>query len=562
MKLCRLFIIFILTLNVSYLKLQGDIPSIYLTERQLCDLELIFNGGFAPLDGFMDSADYNGVVNEMRLQDGSLWPIPIVLDVKENVKQQLEDQVAVALRDPEGTILAYMHLRDIWCPDKIQEAQKVYGTTSSEHPGVNYLFNQMGDYYVGGKVCQIANVKHYDFLELRKTPEELKALFKAQNCEKVVAFQTRNPMHRAHFELTLRAAAQEGAHLLIHPAVGLTKPGDVDYFTRVKCYKHLLSYYPEGTVTLSLLPIAMRMAGPREALWHAIIRKNYGCTHFIVGRDHAGPGKDSLGRDFYDPYAAQELVAAYADEIDITVLPFKEMVYVKEDGDYQPVDEVPPHKTIMNISGTQLRNMLRDGKEIPAWFSFPEVVQELIKVYPPKSEQGFTLFFTGLPASGKSTLANAVAVKLMELQNRAITIMDADIIRTHLSSELGYSKKHRSINVRRVGFVASEISKNHGVAIVAVIAPYAEDRAFNRHLINSTGNYIEIYVATPLDICESRDPKGMYALARAGKIKEFTGVSDPYEVPENSEIVIEPTYNIGESVDLIIGYLFEQGLIN
>ncbi|MCE5317010.1 MAG: bifunctional sulfate adenylyltransferase/adenylylsulfate kinase [Parachlamydia sp.] len=553
----------LLPLLISQTSTSSTIPSLTLTQRQLCDIELLMNGGFAPLDGFMDSKTYDRVVQEMRLPDGSVWPMPIVLDINDKIRQKIAGSSEIILRDPEGFVLAYMKVSDIWKPNKEIEAQKVYGTSSQEHPGVDYLFNQMGEFYVGGRLDKVTLPKHYDFPSLRKTPDELKAIFKEKGYKKIVAFQTRNPMHRAHLELTTRAAKSVGAHLLVHPVVGMTKPGDVDYFTRVKCYKKLIKYYPEGGATLSLLPISMRMAGPREAVWHAIIRRNYGCTHFIVGRDHAGPGKDSSGKDFYEPYDAQELAKSLAKEIGITIVPFKEMVYVKEDNNYQPIDEVPSGKTVLNISGTQLRKMLREGKDIPEWFSFPEVFSELRKVYPPRLKQGFTLFFTGLSGSGKSTIANGLGVKLMEMQNRAVTVLDGDLIRLHLSSELGFSKEHRSLNVRRVGFVASEISKNGGVAICALIAPYEADRIYNRKLISNGANYIEIYVCTSLDECERRDTKGLYAMAREGKLKGFTGIDDPYEVPTHPEVVIDAANcNVSEAIEKIIDYLRKEEFVD
>jgi len=552
---------FFLALIFSPLIAASDV-SIQLTERQLCDLELLLNGGFEPLNGFMDRETYDSVVQDMRLPDGSVWPMPIVLDVNEKTKQKIEGGSKITLCDLEGVPLALMEISEIWCPDKTIEAEKVFGTQNQEHPGVDYLFNRAGNHYVGGKVIQISMPKHYDFTSLRKTPAELKAYFKENKIDKIVGFQTRNPMHRAHVELTTRAAKSIGAHLLLHPAVGMTKPGDVDHFTRVKCYQSLLSHYPENSVTLSLLPIAMRMAGPREALWHALIRKNYGCTHFIIGRDHAGPGKDSQGNDFYSPYAAQELAKYFSKEIGIEIVTFNEMVYVKEDDNYQLINEVDPNKTILSLSGTQLRKLLRNGEDIPEWFSYPEVIAELKKVYPPKSKQGFTLFFTGLSGSGKSTLANGVAIKLMEMQERPVTLLDGDIIRTHLSSELGFSKEHRTVNVRRVGFVANEISKNRGVAICALIAPYEADRRYIRNMIDQNSNYIEIFVSTPIETCETRDIKGLYALARAGKVLEFTGVSDPYEEPKNPEIIIDTSQESrSEGIDLIINYLIINGYI-
>lgn len=549
-------LLLLLPLLISTTTVPSDNPSLILTQRQICDLELIMNGGFAPLETFLNQKDYNRVVNEMRLADGTVWPMPIVLDIQEKNLEKIKEGIQITLKDQEGYVLALLDVNEIWQPNKQLEAEKVFGTTDTLHPGVNYLFNRMGDYYITGNLTKIQMPQHFDFVDLRKTPEQLKQYFKENGIEKIVAFQTRNPMHRAHLELTMRAAKDVDAHLLINPSVGMTKPGDVDYFTRVKCYRKLIKYFPQGSTTLSLLPLAMRMGGPREALWHAIIRKNYGCTHFIVGRDHAGPGKDKNGKDFYDPYAAQDLVKSYAEEIGIIVVPFKEVVYVQDDDNYQPIDEIEPGKKILSISGTQLRRLLNEGADIPEWFSFPEVVTELRKVYPPRSQQGFTLFFTGLSGSGKSTLAKAVAVKLSELQDRPVTILDGDIIRNHLCAELGFSKDHRSMNVRRVGFVASEITKNRGAAICAMIAPYEIDRRYNRELISPVGNFIEIYVSTPLEICEERDTKGLYNLAKEGKIKEFTGISDPYEAPQNAEINIDTSVcSVVEAVDIILDYL-------
>lgn len=557
------FLLLPILTSQTNVQVPSDIPSLTLTQRQLCDLELLLNEGFAPLDGFMDKETYESVVNEMRLPDGSVWPMPIILDVSEKLISKIQSAQKVALLDLEGTIIAVLTVSDIWQADKKLEAEKVFGTTDKAHPGVDYLFNKTGEFYVGGEVTKVVMPKHYDFLSLRKTPAQIKAMIKEKKIKKVVGFQTRNPMHRAHLELTLRAAKSVGAHLLLHPAVGMTKPGDVDHFTRVKCYQKLLNYYPEGSVTLSLLPISMRMAGPREALWHALIRKNYGCTHFIVGRDHAGPGKDSQGKDFYGPYDAQELVKKYSKEIGIQMVPFKEMVFVKEDNNYQPIDEVKPGKTVLNISGTQLRQMLHEGAEIPEWFSFPDVVAELRRVYPPRCKQGFTVFLTGLPAAGKSTIANALAVKLMEIQHRPITLLDGDLVRIHLSSELGFSKEHRSLNVRRVGFVSSEITKNGGISICALIAPFEEDRRYNRNLISNGGGYVEVYLSTPAEVCETRDPKGRYAKARRGELKGFTGVDDPYEAPQDPEITVDTSnHDVSEVVEMILNHLRKEGFIN
>ena len=537
--------------------------SLILTRRQECDLELLLNGGFAPLKGFLSRADYEGVVHNMRLTDGALWPMPIMLDVPQGVAQKLQVGDTVLLKDSCFITLATMKIEDIWKPNKQEEAQHVFGTTSADHPGVDYLYNRMHDFYIGGTVTLVQMPRHYDFNELRRTPDQMKQCFKDKGISKIVAFQTRNPMHRAHHAITLRAAQEEGAHLLIHPVVGMTKPGDIDYVTRMRCYKKIITHYPEGIATLSVLPLAMRMAGPREAVWHALIRKNYGATHFIVGRDHAGPGKDSNGKDFYGFYDAQQLVARYADEIGITLVPFQEMVYVQEDDCYKPMDQISPHDTVLNISGTQLRKLLRDGLPIPTYFSYPEIIIELQKQSPSQTKKGLTIFFTGLSGAGKTTLACALSERLGELQERNITLLDGDVIRNHLSQELGFSKEHRSINVRRVGYVASEITKNGGLAICSLIAPYQADRAYNRHLISKRGDYIEVYVATSLEVCEERDVKQLYAKAREGIIPRFTGISDPYEVPENPEIVIDTEgISIEQGINVITHYLYEKGYLS
>ncbi len=526
-------------LNSNLKNEASNYPSLILTDRQLCDIELIINGGFSPLDGFLTEDDYNSVLNDMRLNDGSVWPIPITLDVKESFVEEIKDSSKIALKDKEGFVLAIMDVESTWQPNKVDEAEKVFGTTDEKHPAVHYLYNIAGDYYVGGKIHPIALPKHYDFPVLRQTPEEVKAEFEKRGWTKIVAFQTRNPMHRAHVEITQLAAKQLGASLLIHPVVGMTKPGDVDHFTRVRCYQKIIKKYPVETASLSLLPLAMRMAGPREALWHALIRKNYGCTHFIVGRDHAGPGNDSNGNPFYGPYDAQELLKSFEDEIGIEMVPFQMMVYVEDKAEYLPINEVLDEMRTLNISGTELRRRLDKGLDLPEWFSYPDVVEELRLSHPEKIKRGLTIFFTGLSGSGKSTLANGLLIKLLEDGRRPVTLLDGDIVRTHLSSELGFSKEHRSINVQRIGYVASEITKNRGIAICAPIAPYQADRRFNRELISQYGGYIEVHVSTSLEVCEERDVKGLYALAREGKIKEFTGISDPYEAPENPELVID-----------------------
>ena len=519
----------------------GQLPSWDLTPRQICDLELLMNGGFNPLKGFLEEADYNGVVKDMRLADGSLWPMPITLDVSQEFADSIEPGQDIALRDQEGVILAIMSIGDKYTPNKKLEAEKVFGADDLAHPAVNYLHNTAGPVYLGGPVTGIQQPIHYDFRARRDTPNELRAYFRKMGWRKVVAFQTRNPLHRAHQELTFRAAKEAQANLLIHPVVGLTKPGDIDHFTRVRCYEAVLDQYPASTTSMSLLNLAMRMAGPREAVWHGLIRKNHGCTHFIVGRDHAGPGSNSAGEDFYGPYDAQDLFRTHQEEMGIEMVDFKHMVYVQDRAQYEPADEIKDKDevTVLNISGTELRRRLAEGLEIPEWFSFPTVVQELRRTRPEKSKQGFTVFFTGFSGSGKSTIANALMVKLMEMGGRPVTLLDGDVVRKNLSSELGFSKEHRDLNIRRIGYVASEITKNGGIAICAPIAPYAATRRAVREDIEAFGTFIEVHVATSIEECERRDRKGLYKLAREGKIKEFTGISDPYEVPENAEMVME-----------------------
>jgi sulfate adenylyltransferase len=526
--------------NVQKLKVEAaPLTSWDLTPRQICDIELLMNGGFTPLTGFLSENDYNSVVDNMRLSDGSLWPIPVNLDVSEEFAEPLEIGQHIALRDLEGVILATLTVTDKWTPDKAKEAETVYGADDNAHPAVNYLHNQAGKVYLGGPIVGIQPPIHYDFKARRDTPNELRAYFRKMGWRKVVAFQTRNPLHRAHQELTFRAAKEAQANLMIHPVVGMTKPGDIDHFTRVRCYEAVLDKYPSATTTMSLLNLAMRMAGPREAVWHGLIRKNYGCTHLIVGRDHAGPGKNSAGEDFYGPYDAQDLFRDHEAEMGIKMVDFKHMVYVQERAQYEPADKIEDGVTVLNISGTELRRRLSEGLEIPEWFSFSEVVSELRKTRPPRSKQGFTVFFTGLSGSGKSTIANALMVKLMEMGGRPVTLLDGDIVRKNLSSELGFSKEHRDLNIHRIGYVASEITKNGGIAICAPIAPYATTRRAVREGIEQFGAFAEVYVATSIEECERRDRKGLYKLAREGKIKEFTGISDPYDVPKSPEMSLE-----------------------
>ena len=538
-------------------------PSWDLTGRQLCDLELLLSGGFSPLRGFMGRADYEGVCSDMHLKSGVIWPMPITLDVTEDFAKKLTPGSSkVALRDPEGVMLAVLSVEEVWQPDRQAEAKAVFGTTSAAHPGVDFLLNRGTAWYVGGTLEGVQEPSHYDFKALRLTPAELRTEFARLGWRRVVAFQTRNPMHRAHVELTFRAAKMVEANLLIHPSVGMTKPGDVDYFTRVRCYQLLLSKYPQGTAKLSLLPLAMRMGGPREAIWHALIRKNHGTTHFIVGRDHAGPGKDTDGKPFYGPYEAQELFKKHEKDIGVTMVPFSMMVYLENQDTYVPDNEVPAGARVLNLSGTDLRDRLNEGRDIPAWFTYPEVVRELRRSFPPRHKQGVTIFFTGLSGSGKSTIANVLLTKFLETGGRPVTILDGDLVRKHLSSELGFSKEHRDINIRRIGYVASEITKNGGIAICAPIAPYDATRKAVRSMIEPYGGFILVHIATSIETCEGRDRKGLYAKARAGIVKEFTGISDPYEVPADAEVVIDTAdLTAEEAAQEIILHLEREGFI-
>ena len=570
-----------------YLNLMSDIKfedkcsnykSITLNKRQLCDFELIVNGGFNPVKGFMKKNDYKSCLQNMRLEDGSLWAMPITLFINEKQRDELVHCDYVVLKHETGLPLGIMDIRSsdsIFKPDLKEECVKVYGSDDDNHPYVSiqmeYLKNGY-EYYIGGDIVEYKLPPHYDFNQFRLTPEETRSYFRANGWNKVIGFQTRNPMHRSHYELTQYAlrVAGENARALIHPVVGITQDCDVNYHTRVKCYRELMKYYEKDTAMLSLLPLSMRMAGPREAVWHAQIRKNYGCTHFVVGRDHAGPSyKKKDGTDFYGHYDAQDLLMKHAKEIGIVPIISKMIVYAlpKDEtnimkGVYKSIDEVDQDKyEVMKISGTQQREMLKNGEDIPLWFTFPAVVKVLKEAYKPTDQQGFTLYFVGLSGCGKSTVANFVISKLHELTNREVTYLDGDIVRRNLSKGLGFSKEDRSTNVRRIGFICSEVTKHGGIAVAANIAPYEEDRQYNRESISSNGNYIEVFVDTSVEECEKRDVKGLYKLARQGIIKQFTGISDPFEKPENAEIVLNGTDSVEYSVNKIINYLFENGLL-
>ena len=539
-----------------------DVASLTLDERGLCDLELLAVGGFSPLNSFLGKADYDRVVAEMRLADGTLWPLPVTLPVTPG--EGIAEGKPLALRDVYGNLLAFLHVEEIYAYDKANEAQHAYGSLDAKHPAVAHLNRQPG-HYASGRLEVIRVPPHYDFVELRRTPAELRAHFDSLGWSKIVAFQTRNPLHRAHEELTKRAAEQIGGGLLIHPVVGVTKPGDVDHYTRVRCYRALVdNYYEPGTVVLSLLPLAMRMAGPREVLLHAIIRRNYGCTHFIVGRDHAGPGNDSTGKPFYSPYAAQESMGQHAGEIGMQMVNFKQMVYLPDENRYSPVNEVPKGTKTADISGTQVRdNYLAKGLQLPEWFSRPAVAEILGEMNPPKFRQGVTLWFTGLSGSGKSTIAHATIERMAEY-GRNCSLLDGDEIRTHLSKGLGFSKEDRDTNIQRVGYVAGMVTLHSGTTLCSVISPYRSIRDEARKM--SKGNFVEVYCDTPIEVCEQRDVKGMYSKARAavasGKPMGFTGVDNPYEPPLNPEVTLDTSkLSVQQCVNSIIEKLLELGYI-
>ena len=541
-----------------------ELPSIALGQRQLCDLELLLNGAFHPLKGFMDEAAYDSVLERLRLPEGPVWPMPVTLDVDRPVADTLLSGTRVALRDGEGFMLAVLSVDSCWEADKDREAERVYRTRSRRHPGVRHLHDETGTHYVGGRIEGIQLPTHYDYEELRHTPAELKAFFAKLGWRRVVAFHTSRPMHRLTHDLTMRAAKEAEAHVLIHPVVGITRPSDYRYFARVKCYQAVLAHYPHGLAALSLLPLAARGAGPREALWHAVVRRNHGCTHFVVGSDHASPAESAAGDEaFYPPYAAQELVGQYQDELGITMLPFRRQVYAPARRSFVPLDSVADATESRVLSDRELARRLGRGENVPAWFSFPSVLRVLRRIHPPRRQQGLTLFFTGLSGSGKSTLASILYGKFIEDGRRPATLLDGDIVRRNLSSELGFSRAHRDLNVRRIGFVASEITKNAGVAICAPIAPYENTRRAVREMVEEYGAMIEIHVSTSIEVCEARDRKGLYARARRGLIKEFTGISDPYEVPENPEVRIDTAgLTPAEAAQEIYLYLLREGYLD
>jgi sulfate adenylyltransferase len=540
----------------------GDFLSVTLGQRHICDLELLLCGGLSPLRGFMDQATYESVISEMRLPGGLLWSIPINLDVPDSVAGKIETGQRIALCDGEGFMVAAMTVTDKWQPDKQREAQEIYGTTSTQHPGVRYLLEQVNDTYIGGEVTGAQLPIHNDFETLRDTPEELRHLFTKMGWQNVVAFHTCKPMHRLHREITLQAAKEAQANILLHPSVGMTKPGDLHYYARVHCYQAIKHHYPHHMAMLSLLPSAVRMAGPREVLLNAIMRQNYGCSHMIVGPEHAAPpGVRDAEQRYYPRYAAQQMMEQYQEELGIRMVPVRELCYSPDSETFIPGDRQDTN--CIRFTDKDLKHHLEHNLDVPTWYSYPEVIASLRKVYPPRDKKGVTLFFTGLSGSGKSTLAKILYAKFIEEGERPVTLLDGDVVRLNLSSELGFSREHRNINIRRIAFVASEITKNGGIAICAPIAPYTTMRRNARETVEQYGSFIEIHVATSLEVCESRDRKGLYAKAREGIIPEFTGISDPYDEPEHPEIRIDTAgKNPMQAVQEIMLYLLREGYIS
>ncbi|MGC2236231.1 MAG: bifunctional sulfate adenylyltransferase/adenylylsulfate kinase [Pyrinomonadaceae bacterium] len=537
----------------------NSLQSIQLSARAICDLEMLAVGAFSPLERFMSEADYARVIKEMRLASGHLFPIPVTLPV--DAKSGIIEGREIALRDAKNNILAVMSVEEAYQWNRAEFARKVLGTEDVRHPLAAEI-NNWGKLNISGRLRVIEPPRYYDFPELRLSPCEVRARLETFGNKTVIAFQTRNPLHRAHEELTKRAMEKTGGTLLLHPVVGLTKTGDIDYYSRVRTYRVLTEkYYDQSRVLLALLPLAMRMAGPREALWHALIRRNYGANHLIVGRDHASPGVDSNGNPFYEPYAAQEFVEKFSEELGVGVVPFREFVYLPETETYEEISEISGEKKFFALSGTEVReNFLNKGRALPAWFTRPEVAQILEETYPPRHRQGVCVWLTGLSGAGKSTVAEILTVMLSRY-GRRVSLFDGDIVRTNLSAGLGFDKMGRDANIRRIGFVASEITRHGGIAICAAISPYAKTRAEARKLVGE--NFIEVFVDTPLEVCEERDTKGMYAKARRGEIKDFTGIDDVYEPPQKPEITLYTTNQTAEeNARLIINYLIESGFIS
>jgi sulfate adenylyltransferase len=536
-------------------------PSLNLNQRQLSDLELLLNGGFSPLRGFMNQADYNSVLNDMSLADGTFWPMPITLDIPDTVAQQLIPGSYLALRDPEGFMLAVVTVEELWQPDRMVEAKALFNSDEPTHPGVAHLLQQTGQYAVSGRLEGLSLPLRHDYPSLHLTPEELRKSFTRRGWRRIIAFQAHQPLHRAQHEFTLRAAMAYEANLLIHPVIGNAESDHPNYFTLIRCYQAIMPRFSSVTTAISLLPLYPRGSGLREVFWNAIVQRNYGCSHLIVGGVYTENEGARRGMDLFQEYCLPTN-AAKRNAVGVELIPFPRMVYVEERAQYLPLEEVPEGVLSASLTDTELKRRLSKGLKVPEWFSYPEVLNELQIAYPARDKQGLTIFFTGLSGAGKSTLAKVLMTKLMEMGGRQVTLLDGDIMRKHLSSELGFSREHRDINIRRIGFVASEITKNHGIAICAPIAPYYATRRDVRAMIEPLGGFFEIHVATPLYVCEGRDRKGLYAKARAGIVKEFTGISDPYETPENPELVIDTTnISVEEAVQQILLKLEREGYV-
>jgi sulfate adenylyltransferase len=540
-----------------------DWPSVDLGPRQLCDLELLINGGYSPLDRYLGSADHQTVCSEMRLADGTLWPLPVALNISTELADSLAVGDALALRDGEGVMIAALEVDECYRRDLDAEVEAVFGTAERSHGAVAQYLHRTRPWAVAGRVEALQLPVHYDYRELRRTPADLRSLFSSLGWRQVLSFQTHRTIHRGQLAMTVEAARNAGTNILIHPVVGLDQPGDADHYTRVRCYQDVLPHFPESMVRLNLLPLAMRGGGAREALLHAIVHKNYGSSHLMIDFDGAGTVLDTVGEPAYQQEEAREIIAEHVGELGVELLPKRDMVYLEPRKQFVAADDVPADGRALRLTADEVRQRLDDGREIPSWYTFEAVARELQRRHPARSAQGFTVFLTGLSGSGKSTIANVLRVKLLELGGRGVALLDGDLVRANLSSELGFSKEHRDLNIRRIGFVAAEITRAGGVAICAPIAPYDVVRREVREMVQPCGGFVLVHVATPLEVCEARDRKGMYAKARAGIIKEFTGISDPYEVPEDADVVIDTSdLTPAEATREVLLQLQRQGFIS
>ena len=531
-------------------------PSIDLDWRQLCELELILTGALAPLTGFMDKADMEGVLDRMQLADGRFWPRPVMLAVDGKVAQAVQPGSRVALRDAEGFMPAVLHVSQVWPVEPEADAERA---AASGHPLAEPC-GRAGQFYVAGRVEGVALPPRHDFLTLRLTPAETRAQFAKRGWRRVLGVMPSQPMHRMQYEFFLRAAVQREANLLIQVAGGTDPVHDGTHFSRIRACQALQPRFPAPTTLLTVSPLMDLPEGERELLHKALIARNHGCTHLVVGGEWVGAGEHRRGADVAGADAATQALAR--EHLGVELVPFPRLVYVEDRDEFLTEDQVPEGSRALRMNGAELHRRMMQGIRVPEWYSYPEVLAELAKAYPPRSRQGFTVFCTGLSGAGKSTIARALTVKLMEMGGRRVTLLDGDVVRRNLSSELGFSKEHRDINIRRIGYVASEITKHGGIAICAPIAPYRQTRRAVRDMIEPWGGFIEVHVSTSIEVCESRDRKGLYAKARAGLIPEFTGVSDPYETPENAELVIDTAqYSVEEAVARIVLKLEHEGYL-